>query len=158
MNSITFDDIKEIALAEFWLWEGGETFIWLLNEWPKFEPHISDKGMAESLIKGLSKLYSEFCLEGYGAGIDNTIEYVDNQYILDSDCETAVAILVEAYDNLHDVHREFMRIAFEFNLPHMDGTIFLETIFKARFEEKHSKNCPFGFLDGPEIRLTNLPL
>lgn len=97
----------------------------------------------------MTLLYSTYVREAYSPGLDEDCIAMENgEYIIDKKIELSINVLTESYQLLEDVHREFLRIMFETDLPHNDGYKFLHLIFKGRYEERMrnlESECDFSF-------------
>lgn len=153
----SFYIIKEFASNHFYKWEEGEDFIWLKDEWHKFESHLKTEQEVEDFILTLSEIYEHFCSEAYFAKItdEDAKKYdwiikdpnppVEKQEItkrLNEYYDRTLDILLEVYGCPDEILRQFISIAIDFEVPHPDCYKFIDDLFRGKFIEP-DKNIPF---------------
>lgn len=147
---LDFYNIREIACQHFYKWEQGEDFVWLKNEWHKFEPHLKTKNEVENFILVLSDIYEHFCSESYFAKIsDEDVKKYDwiienpnlepenpeLTKIIEQFFDRTLDILLEVYKNPDEILRQFISIAIGFEVPHPDGYEYILNLFKDKYNE-----------------------
>lgn len=129
---VTFFDLKHIAVKYFYKKPSGEDFIWLKNNFDKFG--LVDQETAEKFICTLAYVYDCYYAESYAGDIELVDEFAKEStdlYMLIKDNErSCFEVLINAFDNVYEIDREFAKINIDVNLPHTDGLKFLSNRLK----------------------------
>lgn len=129
---VTFFDLKHIAVKYFYKMPFGEDFIWLKNNFDKF--NLADQETAEKFIYTLAYVYDCYCAEAYAGDIELVDEFAKEStdlYTLIKDNERyCFEILINTFNNVYEIDREFAKINIDQNLPHIDGLKFLSNRLK----------------------------
>lgn len=138
LNLIKFYSIKDFACKNFYAWENGDDFIWLKEEWEKFEQYIETEANAKAFISCLSEIYDLFSHASYFANNGNEYELSNpiHKYM-----DRTIEILLKVFERPEDVYREFATIKMDWMLPHPDGRKFIYELMEEKWQEKINNFC-----------------